>query len=57
MCRQELNFNLTILELKAVTSSEQVAIAKESPVELRKIARKFAEKAIEKVIYDGLLTH
>ena len=36
-------------ELKAVTSSENIALAKESPIKLRQIARQFAEQAIEKV--------
>ena len=39
----------SISELKAITSSENIALAKESPVKLRKLAREFADHTIAKV--------
>ena len=48
--QQQFIFLCSILELKAVTTSENVALAKESPLKLREIARQFADQAIEKVM-------
>ena len=42
----------SISELKAITSSENIALAKESPIKLRKLAREFADHTIAKVHFN-----
>ena len=42
----------SISELKAITSSENIALAKESPLKLRKLAREFADHTIAKVHFN-----